>query len=203
MPSLDLSIKSVSGNYALPHSCIPTLYILANRPPLAYALQVDSSKTVAHIKALLSDQDPTIHPTASSLVYAGKSLEDHKTLDSYNIPNDSTLHYSSGNSSSTSPAAPSVPSSPSKGVASLSPTNTSPISKPSPARKSRKRCSAKNCISAPLRNIGDCSYCEGHFCSKHRLLEQHQCIGLKNCKQQLHDKNAVKLQEQQTVANKV
>ncbi|KAK9453901.1 ubiquitin-related domain-containing protein [Dipodascopsis uninucleata] len=68
---------------------------------------------------------------------------------------------------------------------------------------SKKRCSFKACTSAPLRIVGDCSFCDGHFCSKHRLLEDHKCTGLQNCKQQLHERNALKLQQEQTVASKV
>ncbi|KAK9461065.1 ubiquitin-related domain-containing protein [Lipomyces oligophaga] len=68
---------------------------------------------------------------------------------------------------------------------------------------SKKRCSFKSCSSAPLRIVGDCSFCDGHFCSKHRLLEDHKCTGLQDCKQQLHDRNALKLQQEQTVASKV
>lgn len=132
---------------------------------------------------MLKEQDSTIHPTASSLIYAGKSLDDSKTLEECNIPNDSTLHYSSGNNTTNnnSPVEPSVKAIPTSSISAAVTKSSS-----SPARKNRKRCSSKNCLSAPLRNIGDCSFCEGHFCSKHRLLEQHQCVGLKNCKQQLH-----------------
>lgn len=123
-------------------------------------------------------QDATIHPTASSLVYAGKPLDDSKTLEECNIINDSTLHYSSGNNVT------GVDSS----AVDISTTVKSAVSQNSPSpRKSRKRCSAKSCISLPLRNVGDCSFCEGHFCSRHRLLEQHNCVGLKNCKEQLHE----------------
>ncbi|KAK9451397.1 ubiquitin-related domain-containing protein [Limtongia smithiae] len=67
----------------------------------------------------------------------------------------------------------------------------------------KKRCSFKSCSSAPLRIVGDCSFCDGHFCAKHRLLEDHKCTGLQDCKQQLHERNALKLQQEQTVASKV
>lgn len=153
----------------------------------AYSLQVDSSKTIAHIKALLKEQDASIHPTASSLVYAGKSLDDSKTLEECNIVNDSTLHYSSGNSATTVDSTAIDISSAVKTAVAKSATTSSAAAPSAPPRKSRKRCSAKNCISLPLRNVGDCSFCEGHFCSRHRLLEQHQCVGLKNCKEQLHE----------------
>ncbi|KAK9480155.1 ubiquitin-related domain-containing protein [Lipomyces japonicus] len=67
----------------------------------------------------------------------------------------------------------------------------------------KKKCTFKSCTSGPLRIVGDCSFCDGHFCGKHRLLEDHKCTGLQDCKQQLHDRNALKLQQEQTVASKV
>ncbi|KAG5358447.1 AN1-type zinc finger protein [Yarrowia sp. B02] len=75
-------------------------------------------------------------------------------------------------------------------------------SAPNPTKK-KKRCSFKGCSSAPLRMVGDCSFCDGKFCSTHRLLEQHNCSGLQSCKDQLHEQNASKLQREQTQANKV
>jgi hypothetical protein len=107
------------------------------------------------------------------LVYDSKPLDDSKSLRDYNINTNATLHISTVSGVVTTP------------------------------KRSRKRCSHKSCISAPLRGVGDCGFCQGHFCSKHRLLEQHDCIGLQNCKQQLHERNAEKLHQQQTVANKV
>lgn len=69
--------------------------------------------------------------------------------------------------------------------------------------KRRRRCSFSKCNSLPLRGVGDCQNCAGHFCSRHRLMEQHKCTGLQGCKQQLHERNALKLQQQQTLPNKV
>ena len=47
-----------------------------------------------------------------------------------------------------------------------------------PPRK--PRCSFKDCRDAAQRIVGDCSFCEGHFCGKHRLLESHKCEGLED-----------------------
>ena len=179
MAVLDISIKSVSGTGKCYRTHFHSLLLTFD---IAYTLQVDSTKTVGHIKTLLREQDSSIHPTASSLVYAGKSLDDAKTLEECDIINESTLHYSSGNNNNNNTLS----------VATVAPTEVNDTSISAvvakTTRKTRKqRCSAKNCISVPLRNVGDCSYCEGRFCSKHRLLEQHQCIGLKNCKEQLHE----------------
>jgi hypothetical protein len=66
-----------------------------------------------------------------------------------------------------------------------------------------KKCTFQNCTSAPLRMVGDCQFCQGKFCSKHRLLESHNCSGLKICKDKSYERNALKLQSEQTVASKV
>lgn len=42
------------------------------------------------------------------------------------------------------------------------------------------RCSAKECKEAAQRIVGDCTFCKGHFCGKHRLLEDHKCSGLED-----------------------
>ena len=44
----------------------------------------------------------------------------------------------------------------------------------------RLRCSAKECREPAQRIVGDCSFCQGHFCGKHRLLEDHKCSGLED-----------------------
>ena len=40
------------------------------------------------------------------------------------------------------------------------------------------RCTFQDCKDQPQRIVGDCSFCNGHFCGKHRLLEDHKCTGL-------------------------
>ncbi|RFU29128.1 hypothetical protein B7463_g7201, partial [Scytalidium lignicola] len=42
------------------------------------------------------------------------------------------------------------------------------------------RCSYKDCREGAQRIIGDCGFCNGHFCGKHRLLEDHKCDGLED-----------------------
>lgn len=99
------------------------------------------------------------------------------------------------------------------------PKSTSPIGSPAlqpvasatgggsvgPAKKKTKknRCSFKNCSAVPLRMVGNCSHCQGKFCAKHRLLEDHLCQGLQFCKDNAHEKNAMKLQNEKTITSKV
>lgn len=42
------------------------------------------------------------------------------------------------------------------------------------------KCSHKDCKDAAQRIVGDCGFCQGHFCGKHRLLEDHKCTGLED-----------------------
>lgn len=44
----------------------------------------------------------------------------------------------------------------------------------------RIRCTAKDCKEPAQRIVGDCSFCNGHFCGRHRLLEDHKCSGLED-----------------------
>ncbi|EON66976.1 hypothetical protein W97_06092 [Coniosporium apollinis CBS 100218] len=62
------------------------------------------------------------------------------------------------------------------------------------------RCSYKECKDAAQRIVGDCGFCNGHFCGKHRLLEDHKCEGLEDCKKESHERNANKLNSERTMA---
>lgn len=62
----------------------------------------------------------------------------------------------------------------------------------------RTRCTFKDCALAAQRIVGDCGFCKGRFCSKHRLLEDHKCDGLEDCKKQSHERNAAQLQSERT-----
>lgn len=42
------------------------------------------------------------------------------------------------------------------------------------------RCSFKECSQPAQRIVGDCGFCNGHYCARHRLLEDHKCEGLED-----------------------
>ena len=44
----------------------------------------------------------------------------------------------------------------------------------------KQRCTFKECKDPAQRIVGDCGFCSGHFCGKHRLLEDHKCAGLED-----------------------
>lgn len=64
------------------------------------------------------------------------------------------------------------------------------------------RCTHKDCKEAAQRIIGECGFCNGNFCGKHRLLEDHKCTGLEDCKKESHDRNAAQLNKERTTVIK-
>ncbi|MCJ1365528.1 hypothetical protein MMC16_004651 [Acarospora aff. strigata] len=60
------------------------------------------------------------------------------------------------------------------------------------------KCNFKDCKDSAQRIVGDCGFCQGHFCGKHRMLEDHRCSGLEDCKKESHERNANKLNSERT-----
>lgn len=145
-----------------------------NEQECSLDLELSPTQTVGETKELVRQLDATF--PVDQLTLDGKEVEDNTALSTFLDATDETLVFTAERRTLKVSAAP---------------------------VKRRKRCTFANCTSAPLRGVGDCGLCEGRFCSRHRLMEQHKCTGLQSCKDSLRERNAHKLAEQQTVAHKV
>lgn len=64
--------------------------------------------------------------------------------------------------------------------------------------KKKPRCEEPGCRSLVARVTGECEYCLQLFCSRHRQLEAHECIGLEEVVEEARDANTDNIYRQAT-----
>ncbi|EGW33415.1 uncharacterized protein SPAPADRAFT_137676 [Spathaspora passalidarum NRRL Y-27907] len=163
---------------------------------ISYTITIPDNATVEDLKNSAKVGCPVTStlPPDFKLIYNGEKLQPHyQPLSAFGITTNDVTVILMSNVSDTPP------------VLSPSSSQTEKITTSPTIKKTKKKnkCSFKSCSNAPLRMVGTCSHCQGKFCAKHRLLEDHLCTGLQFCKDDAHQKNAMKLQSESTIASRV
>jgi len=175
---------------------------------LSYSITIPDNSTVEDLRNSAKVGCPISAklPDDFKLIYNGVKLTPYyKPLSDFNMTADSSTSITvilMINGTST-PTTNLTPQSSHTDISQQQPQQQATVAIIKKSTKKKNRCSFKSCSSVPLRMVGACSHCQGNFCAKHRLLEDHLCQGLQFCKDNAHERNAMKLQSESTIASRV
>ena len=65
------------------------------------------------------------------------------------------------------------------------------------------KCDLDGCNDRSVMLVGDCKWCKHHFCSRHRIPENHSCSGMQSCRQEAVNRVAERVLSERCAPTKI